>query len=262
MTRSLVEMPPNAQHRGESPSAGAPREIVRLTAARRRFQMAMRGCLGALVCLAIGSCASPPRKSSAGMETFDATAEGRLPAGWVSTVTGEGNPIWEVVADASAPSPPGVLLQSGIVPKPSFPLCLNRGTSLRDGFVEVKFRTIRGQLDQAAGLVWRARDAANYYICRANALEDNVVLYKVENGKRQALDILGRTGGYGVDALVPANVWNTLRVEFQGPRFAVSLNGQQLFAVDDATFAEAGNVGLWTKADSVVAFDDFRYGPR
>lgn len=193
---------------------------------------------------------------------FDEVVVGRLPTNWVGAVTGEGTPEWRVVAEPTAPSPPHVLEQAGPVPRPSFPLCLRAGTAVRDGFVEVKFKTVSGAVDQAAGVVWRARDAANYYVCRANALEGNVVLYKVENGRRTALDIVGRTGGYGVDVPVPRGTWQTLRVEFAGPRFRVWLDGRELFAVEDATFREAGQVGLWTKADSVTRFDDFRFGSR
>jgi hypothetical protein len=97
-------------------------------------------------------------------------------------------------------------------------------------------------------------------VCRANALEHNVVLYRVEAGTRKALDIVGRTGGYGVDQKVTPAEWHTLRVAFAGSRFRVFLDGTPLFEVEDATFGAAGMVGLWTKADSVTLFDDFRYG--
>jgi hypothetical protein len=191
---------------------------------------------------------------------FDSDPAGQAPPGWTCAITGEGTPVWHVVADATAPSPPQVLEQSGRVPKPSFPLCLHDAAALRDGFVEVKFKTVSGEVDQAAGVVWRARDAANYYLCRANALEDNVVLYKVENGKRTALAPVGRPGSYGVDVKVPRATWQALRVEFAGPRFRVFLEGRELFTVEDTTFTGAGQVGLWTKADSVTRFDDFRHG--
>lgn len=191
---------------------------------------------------------------------FDEEVAGRSPTNWLITITGEGSPEWRVVTDPTAPSPPHVLEQAGHVPKPSFPLCLVSSSAVRDGFVEVKFKTVSGAVDQAAGVVWRARDAANYYVCRANALEGNVVLYKVENGKRTALDLVGRTGGYGMDMPVPRDTWQTLRVEFAGPRFRVWLDGRELFTVEDTTFREAGRVGLWTKADSVTRFDDFRFG--
>ena len=95
---------------------------------------------------------------------------------------------------------------------------------------------------------------------RANALEDNVVLYKTVNGTRSPLDIVGRKGGYGVDVSVPANQWLGLRVDFGGSRFRVLYNGKQLFEVEDSTLSQAGKVGLWTKADSVTLFDEITYG--
>jgi hypothetical protein len=104
------------------------------------------------------------------------------------------------------------------------------------------------------------KDKDNYYVCRPNALEGNVVLYKTVAGKRSALDIVGRQGGYGVKEKVAPAQWHTLRVEFQGDRFKVIFDGKHLFDVEDGTFTEAGNVGVWTKADSVTLFDDFSYG--
>jgi hypothetical protein len=192
-------------------------------------------------------------------DVFDEADTGRPPRGWQITITGKGDPRWTVETDASAPSPGRVLQQSGTVPRASFPLCIREGTSLRDGHVEVKFKAVSGKIDQAAGVIWRCQDENNYYICRANALEDNVVLYKVENGKRSSLEIVGRRGGYGVDVPVAPNRWHTLRVEFAGTRFKVRLNGKHLFEVEDTTFKDAGRVGLWTKADSVTVFDDFSH---
>lgn len=155
-----------------------------------------------------------------------------------------------------------MLKQSAATPRPSFPLCLRHEPSLKNGFVEVKFKTVGGKIDQAAGIVWRAKDKNNYYVCRANALEDNVVLYKVENGKRKALDIVGRQGGYGVQNKVTAGQWHWLRVEFVGSVFRVFFEGKELFTVNDSTFTHAGTVGLWTKADSLTLFDDFGFGKR
>ncbi len=102
--------------------------------------------------------------------------------------------------------------------------------------------------------------ANNYYVVRANALEDNFVLYKTVDGIRSALDIVGRKGGYGVAVPVPANTWHSLRIEFKAARFGASFNGKQLFEVEDSTFTDAGMVGLWTKADSVTLFDEITYG--
>lgn len=114
-------------------------------------------------------------------------------------------------------------------------------------------------MDQGAGLVWRYRDPNNYYIVRANALENNVVLYKVQNGERVSLAPKGAvSNAYGVKHKVPKQTWTTLRVDFHGGLFTVSLDGEKLFDVEDSTFSGAGKTGLWTKSDSVIYFDDFQ----
>jgi hypothetical protein len=150
-----------------------------------------------------------------------------------------------------------VLKQSG---RATYPLLLKNDTNIKDGFIEVWFKAIAGSQDRAGGVVWRASDANNYYVVRANALEDNFVLYKTVNGVRSALDIIGRKGGYGVAVPVPANTWHSLRIDFKAARFSASFNGNQLFEVEDSTFTDAGKVGLWTKADSVTLFDQMAYG--
>lgn len=188
--------------------------------------------------------------------SFANDATGASPQGWTVTMTGRGTPKWTVEEDSSAPSKSKIVKQSG---RATYPLLLKNGTSVKDGFVEIQFKAISGSEDRAAGIVWRAKDANNYYIVRANALEDNVVLYKTVDGKRSPLDIVGRSGGYGVKVSVPAGRWHTLRVEFEGSRFTVVFNGQRVFEVDDRTFSDAGQVGLWTKADSVTVFDNFTY---
>jgi len=188
---------------------------------------------------------------------FDDMKAGASPPGWSATQTGTGAAKWSVEKDDSAPTKPNVLKQSG---QATFPVCIKDGTSLKDGFVEVKFKPISGKEDQAGGVIWRARDSNNYYIARANALEGNVVLYKTVNGKRGSLDIVGRKGGYGVNEAVASGQWHTLRVEFAGNRFKLIFDGKHLFDVEDTTFTDAGKVGVWTKADSVTLFDDFTYG--
>jgi hypothetical protein len=188
---------------------------------------------------------------------FENTSIGDTPEGWTSTLTGSGNPKWTVESDRTAPSKLTVLKQSG---RATYPLILKNDTNIKDGFVEMKFKAIAGSEDRAAGIVWRAKDANNYYVVRANALEDNVVLYKTVNGVRTSLDIVGRKGGYGIETPVPANTWHSLRIDFKASRFGVSFNGKRLFEVDDSTFADAGKIGLWTKADSVTLFDEVTYG--
>jgi hypothetical protein len=188
---------------------------------------------------------------------FESSQVGAAPEGWTATLTGSGDPQWTVGSDETAPSKSKVLKQSG---RATFPLLLKNESNIKDGFVEVKFKAVAGSQDRAAGIVWRAKDANNYYVVRANALEDNFVLYKTVDGVRTALDIVGRKGGYGVAVPVPANTWHSLRIDFKATRFKASFNGKQLFEVDDSTFSDAGKVGLWTKADSVTVFDQVTYG--
>jgi 3-keto-disaccharide hydrolase len=182
---------------------------------------------------------------------FDDLPTGAPPPGWTATQTGKGEAKWAVVADASAPSKPNVLKQSG---EATFPVCFKNDTSLKDGFVEVKFKPVSGKEDRAGGLVWRCQDADNYYVARANALEDNVTIYHVIKGRR--------TSFKNTDTKVASGVWHTLRVEFEGNQFTVILDGKQVIAASDDSFMEPGKVGVWTKADSVTLFDDFSYGSK
>ncbi len=180
---------------------------------------------------------------------FDADIVGAAPSGWTCGVTGRGSPRWTVAVEPGAPSGSNVLRQSG---SGTFPWCVRTGTSLSDGFVEVKFKPLTGREDQAGGLVWRWKDGDHYYVARANALENNVSLHYTEGGSR-------RTIRY-VDAPVASGAWHTLRVEFVATRIAVSLDGKRYIDVEDSHIGGTGSVGVWTKADSVTAFDDFAYG--
>src|SRR5215813_11215373 len=185
------------------------------------------------------------------LSNFDSNPVGTAPSGWDATQTGSGNAKWTVEKDDTAPTKPNVLKQSGVA---TFPLCFKNDTNIQDGFVEVKFKPISGKEDQAGGVVWRLKDANNYYIARANALEDNVTIYHTINGRR--------TEKKRARVKVASNMWHTIRADFVGPHFTVSYDGQQALEWDDDTFKEAGKVGVWTKADSVTLFDDFRYGAK
>jgi hypothetical protein len=180
---------------------------------------------------------------------FDTDNVASLPSGWEQGVTGGGAPRWSVQPDESAPSKPNVLTQSG---SGTFPWCVRRDTPVADGFVEVKFKPLAGKEDQAGGVVWRFKDSGNYYVARANALETNVSLYYTTAGRRMTLRY--------VDAPVAGKVWHTLRVEFSGSRIKVALDGKTYIEVEDDHISGPGAVGMWTKADSVTAFDDFSYG--
>jgi hypothetical protein len=118
----------------------------------------------------------------------------------------------------------------------------------------VKFKPVAGKEDQAGGVIWRMQDANNYYIARANALEDNVTIYHTINGKRVAFK--------SINTKVTSGVWHTLRVDFEGNKFTVTFDGNRVIEATDESFANAGKVGVWTKADSVTEFDNFIYGAR
>ncbi len=182
---------------------------------------------------------------------FDKERPGQLPPGWVAGVTGQGSPQWSIEKDTTAPSKDQVLKQSG---SGTFPWCVKSDVSLADGYVEVKFKPLSGSEDQAGGLVWRWKNGNDYYVARANALENNVSLYYTKNGRRNTLRY--------VDAPVAGNTWHTLRVEFSGKRIKVALDGRQYIDMEDSHIEGAGAVGVWTKADSVTAFDDFNYGAK
>ena len=180
---------------------------------------------------------------------FDKVEAGKAPAGWSATQTGSGQAKWAVVADDTAPSKPTVLKQSG---QATYPVCIKDDTSLKDGFVEVKFKPISGREDQAGGLIWRAKDVNNYYVARANALENNVTIYDTVNGRR--------TERKRTKMTVAVNQWHSLRIDFRGNQFAVTFDGKKAIEWTDEKFKDAGKVGVWTKADSVTSFDDFAYG--
>jgi hypothetical protein len=197
---------------------------------------------------------------SAEVVRFDPCVPGKIPPGWTVAMTHDGAvPRWEIVRDESAPRPACVLAQlSQDNTAGRFPLVIWDRIAIRDGEVSVAFKTVGGAVDQAAGIVWRYQDANNYYIVRANALEDNVVLYKVENGVRLSIAPKGLPSrSYGVKHEIPRGQWNTLQVSFKDNLFVVFFNGERLFETEDRTFSNPGKTGLWTKADSVTYFDSF-----
>lgn len=182
-------------------------------------------------------------------ENFDNTPPGSPPPSWTCGVTGNGSFVWKIEADRLAPSKPNILKQSG---SGTFPWCVKKAVSISDGFVEIKFKPLAGREDQAGGIVWRWKDGNNYYVARANALENNVALYHTTNGNRITIKY--------VDAPVAAGQWHLLRVEFSGRSIKVMLDGKQYIEQSDDHIAGAGTIGVWTKADSVTAFDDLVFG--
>ena len=182
---------------------------------------------------------------------FDDMKAGVPPPGWTSAQTGSGTAKWMVEKDDSAPSKPNVLKQSG---QATFPVCFKNGTNIKDGFVEMKFKPVSGKEDQAGGVIWRLQDANNYYIARANALENNVTIYHTIKGKR--------TEKKRTKMEVSSGAWHVLRVDFKSNHFTVTFDGRKAIEWDDDTFKAAGKVGVWTKADSVTEFDNFVYASK
>ena len=177
---------------------------------------------------------------------FDRDATDQAPSGWTCGSTGSGKAKWTVEGDASAPSRINVLRQSGVA---DFPWCVQDSGSFADRAVQVKFKALAGREDQAGGVVWRWKNGDNYYVARANALDNNVALYYTERGNRRTIKY--------VDAEVATNTWHTLRVEFSGSQIRVILDGKTVIELSDTHINGAGLTGVWTKADSVTVFDDF-----
>jgi 3-keto-disaccharide hydrolase len=172
---------------------------------------------------------------------FGHTAKVGAPGKWVVQAEGSNKYLVQVDPDNT---------------RSRFPVAVISDLTAADVDLSARFKPVSGRVDQAAGLVWRFQNEDNYYLVRANALENNVVLYKVEKGKRTDLPVKGEGRTYGKKAQVPSGQWSTLRVVATGPRFEVFFNGSKLYEVEDTTFTQAGKIGLWTKADSVTQFDD------
>lgn len=185
------------------------------------------------------------------MIAIDRMTLGSPPSGFTFARTGRGGEgEWTVTADPTAAAGRAIEQTSMDRTDYRFPLAIHASLSAANLRAEVRFKAVAGQVDQAGGIVVRLQDADNYYVARANALEDNVRFYRVVNGRREQLD--------GADLRVTSGEWHTLSLSAEGERFTVSYDGKALLSVTDKTFAEAGGVALWTKADSVTRFDQMK----
>lgn len=214
--------------------------------------------VGISLCLAAGEARFIPAGAAEVRFDFENEVVGHAPRAFAAARSGRGEPArWEVIETEDAPSGRRVVAQlSTDATSYRFPLLILEEVTAVDVDLSVSGKAMAGKTDRAIGLVWRYRDPDNYYVARANALEGNVVLYKMEGGRRSDVDIEGADDTYGVDVAVPAQSWSRLRVVAVGDLFTVELSGKELFRVRDRTFEGAGRVGLWTKADSVTWFDD------
>jgi hypothetical protein len=208
----------------------------------------MRSTLAWIV-LALGASALWGAAAKAEKWDFEDADLGKLPPGWSSGKTGEGEgSVWKVTEEKSAPSGARVLAQVAKGPGLLFNLCIVDDTKLQDVELSVAFKAVAGKIDQGGGVVWRCSDASNYYIARFNPLENNFRLYKVVDGKR--MQLATKEGLEG-----PAGEWHTLAVRMKEDTIECSLNGKKQLEAKDATFAKAGKIGLWTKADAQTNFD-------
>jgi hypothetical protein len=182
--------------------------------------------------------------------TYSKEDAGKVPAGWKEAKTGTGDgSVWRVVADDTGPGKTGyVLMQTAEGPNRMFNLCVLDDSKYKDVDLEVSFKAMKGKLDQGGGLVWRYRDADNYYIARMNPLEDNFRVYKVVNGKRIQLETKEKIK-------IPAGEWHKIRIVQKGEQIECYLDGKKELEAKDDTFKDAGKIGLWSKADAQTRFD-------
>jgi hypothetical protein len=190
-------------------------------------------------------------QTGAAMIAIDRMTPGSPPAGFSFARTGQGSEgKWTVTEDRTAAA--GKVIEQTSTDRTDyrFPLAIHENLSAANVDVEVRFKAVAGKTDQAGGIAVRLLDADNYYVARANALEDNVRFYRVVAGRREQLE--------SANLRVSPNEWHTLGLRAEGQRFTVSFDGKKLFSATDKTFAEAGGVALWTKSDSVTRFDQFK----
>ncbi|HSV25551.1 MAG TPA: hypothetical protein VLJ17_21310 [Xanthobacteraceae bacterium] len=173
---------------------------------------------------------------------------GKPPAGFKFGRTGQGGPSqWTVVDDPTSST--GRVIEQSSTDRTDyrFPLAILEPVVAKNVEISLSFKPVGGRVDQAGGIAVRVADADNYYVVRANALEDNVRFYRVVKGRREQLE--------GVNIKVTGNQWHTLGLKAQADRFTIEFDGKTLFNTSDKTFAEAGKIALWTKSDSVTRFD-------
>ncbi|MCH8922306.1 MAG: DUF1080 domain-containing protein [Planctomycetes bacterium] len=205
-----------------------------------------------LLVLPLGTACNARAEGARGVRwTFEDATLGNLPGGWTADKTGKGEgSVWKVIDDESAPAGSHVLAQtSSAGPNRLFNLCVIKKSKYKDLDLSVSFKAVKGKIDRGGGPVWRYQDANNYYIARMNPLEDNYRVYKVVEGRRRQLA--------SADVKAAAGKWHTLRIVQRGSHIQCYLNDKLHLDVKDEEFKEAGQVGLWTKADAVTSFDAF-----
>ena len=179
--------------------------------------------------------------------SFDKDKANEPPAGWERGFLGKsGSPKWAIAKSDKAPSLPNVLIQTGYAANNWL---IYQGLKIKNGRVTCQFKIDKGDEDPEAGIIWRFVDGQNHYYVRANTLENNVVVYRMHNGKKEMVKT--------VEVRVPKGEWTKLTVEFKNEDFTVFLGSTQIMSHKDGVIKEAGKVGLFTMADTVASFDNF-----
>ncbi len=182
------------------------------------------------------------------MIALEKMTPGMPPEGFDFARTGQGGPgQWAVVSDPSASGGYAIEQTSTDRTDYRFPLAIYGAVETKNVEVSVRFQAVAGSVDQAGGIAVRVIDPDNYYVVRANALEDNVRFYRVIAGRREQIE--------GSNLKVSPKAWHTLVVRAEGERFTVTFNGKQFYTAVDSAISAAGKIALWTKADSVTRFD-------
>jgi len=203
---------------------------------------------GLILAAASAAAATPSAAQQSTAVALGNAQPGQLPPGFRTALTGRGAPpAWSVVDDASVSAGRALAQTSADQTDYRFPLAIYDAVTAKDVEVTVRFKAVAGRIDRAGGIAVRLIDADNYYVLRANALEDNVNFYHVVRGSRRQIR--------GVDTKVVSDQWHTLFLKAAGDQFSIGFNDKALFTVADRTLANAGKVALWTKADSVTRFD-------
>jgi hypothetical protein len=197
--------------------------------------------------------------------TFDGVKPGTMPPFWTATSTHGGVPAqWEVIRDPRAPTRQNVLAQvSPAAAESEYPLAIYDRAQCTDGDLSVKFKITGGRHAETAGIVWRYQDQNNYYLLDFSADENRIVLYRVQDGQRRPIPILGtKPGSTGLRHEIHLNQWYVAKVTFQGSRVRVSFGNRRLFDAVDTGIQTQGKTGLWTKAGTMAEFDDYHVGPK
>lgn len=180
------------------------------------------------------------------------TPDGRVAC--TQGMTGVGRPAsWRAVADPDGPDGWVLTEVAGDPADLRFPFCISEQTVARDLDATLRFKPLSGTRAQVGGMIIRAQSANDYYVVRANSLDNSVRLYRVEKGKRSQIA--------SKEAPLDADKWHSLRVIASNDRFEVALDGKPLFTATDRSLPQPGAMGVWSQADSITHYGSMLVGP-